>query len=108
MYRYDHYSGVACSTACEPRSGLSCQGMIRAILIARGQGPPYTMKQSVFISPTAARVLDAAQILIQNNGYNGFSYEDLSRMVGLRKPSLHHHFPKIGRASCRERVCQYV
>src|SRR3546814_19118112 len=49
---------------------------------------------SVFISPTAARVLDAAQILIQNNGYNGFSYEDLSRMVGLRKPSLHHHFPK--------------
>ncbi|AEC21965.1 putative transcriptional regulator protein [Pusillimonas sp. T7-7] len=52
------------------------------------------MKQSVFISPTAARVLDAAQILIQNNGYNGFSYEDLSRMVGLRKPSLHHHFPK--------------
>jgi TetR/AcrR family transcriptional repressor of nem operon len=52
------------------------------------------MKQSVFISPTAVRVLDAAQILIQNNGYNGFSYEDLSRMVGLRKPSLHHHFPK--------------
>ncbi|PLC50826.1 TetR family transcriptional regulator [Pollutimonas subterranea] len=52
------------------------------------------MKQSAFISPTALRVLDAAQILIQNNGYNGFSYEDLSKMVGLRKPSLHHHFPK--------------
>lgn len=52
------------------------------------------MKQSAAISPTAIRVVDAAQILIQNNGYNGFSYEDLSKMVGLRKPSLHHHFPK--------------
>lgn len=52
------------------------------------------MKQSAYVSPTAMRLLDAAQVLIQNNGYNGFSYEDLSKMVGLKKPSLHHHFPK--------------
>lgn len=40
------------------------------------------------------RLLDAAQALIQKKGYNGFSYDDVSRMVGLKKPSIHHYFPR--------------
>lgn len=43
---------------------------------------------------TAEKLLDTAQSLIQQRGYNGFSYEDLAQIVGIRKPSIHHHFPK--------------
>jgi Transcriptional regulator len=38
------------------------------------------------------RVLDAGQLLIQSRGYNGFSYDDLARMLGITKASIHHHF----------------
>ena len=44
------------------------------------------------MSATAERVVDAAEGLIQQHGYNGFSYEDIARQVGIRKPSVHHHF----------------
>lgn len=44
------------------------------------------------MSRTAERVLDAAEGLIQQHGYNGFSYEDIARQVGIKKPSIHHHF----------------
>lgn len=30
---------------------------------------------------------------MQHVGFNGFSYEDISQKVGIRKPSIHHHFP---------------
>jgi TetR/AcrR family transcriptional repressor of nem operon len=45
------------------------------------------------ISPAAGRVVDVAEALLQHTGYNGFSYEDVARRVGIRKPSIHHHFP---------------
>lgn len=38
-------------------------------------------------------ILDCAQALIQTRGYNGFSYADISSTVGIRKASIHHHFP---------------
>lgn len=38
-------------------------------------------------------ILDCAQALIQKRGYNGFSYADISSAVGIRKASIHHHFP---------------
>lgn len=38
-------------------------------------------------------ILDCAQTLIQKRGYNGFSYADISSAVGIRKASIHHHFP---------------
>jgi TetR/AcrR family transcriptional regulator, transcriptional repressor for nem operon len=45
------------------------------------------------ITEAAERVVDAAESLIQRNGYNGFSYDDVSRLIGIKKPSIHHHFP---------------
>lgn len=42
---------------------------------------------------TAEKILDAAQSLIVMGGYNGFSYADISEAVGIRKASIHHHFP---------------
>jgi len=38
-------------------------------------------------------ILDAAEHLIQTRGYNGFSYQDIADRVGIRKASIHFHFP---------------
>lgn len=51
------------------------------------------MKQFSDLTPSAERIVDAAEGLIQTLGYNGFSYEDVAKIVGIRKPSIHHHFP---------------
>jgi TetR/AcrR family transcriptional regulator, transcriptional repressor for nem operon len=39
------------------------------------------------------RILTSAQKLVQQRGFNGFSYADIAVEVGIRKASLHHHFP---------------
>jgi TetR/AcrR family transcriptional repressor of nem operon len=51
------------------------------------------MKHFSEISPTAERVVDAAEGLVQERGYTGFSYDDVAQLVGIKKPSIHHHFP---------------
>ncbi|TFW16732.1 TetR/AcrR family transcriptional regulator [Duganella callida] len=45
------------------------------------------------LSSTADEILACAQSLIVAGGYNGFSYADIAEVVGVRKPSIHHHFP---------------
>lgn len=47
---------------------------------------------NVMIS-TSEKILDVAQSLIVAGGYNGFSYADISDAIGIRKASIHHHFP---------------
>jgi len=42
---------------------------------------------------TADRLLDAAQDIIQRQGYNAMSFDDVAKMVGIKKPSIVHHFP---------------
>ena len=42
---------------------------------------------------TRQSILDSAEILILTRGYNGFSYKDIADVVGIRKASIHHHFP---------------
>lgn len=42
---------------------------------------------------TAERILASARQLVIAGGYNGFSYADIAQAVGIRKPSIHHHFP---------------
>ena len=44
------------------------------------------------LSPSAERIADVAQALVQEVGYNGFSFEHISQAVGMRKASIHHHF----------------
>ncbi|GGF89123.1 TetR family transcriptional regulator [Azorhizobium oxalatiphilum] len=44
-------------------------------------------------STTADDILDCARTLIVSGGYNGFSYADIAAVVGIRKASIHHHFP---------------
>jgi TetR/AcrR family transcriptional regulator, transcriptional repressor for nem operon len=42
---------------------------------------------------TAAQILDAAENLIQTRGYSAFSYADIAAVLGIRKASIHYHFP---------------
>jgi len=45
------------------------------------------------IGHTRAQILEIARGLLQTRGYSGFSYADISRELGIRKASIHHHFP---------------
>lgn len=40
------------------------------------------------------QILDSAEHLARSRGYDAFSYADLAEEVGIRKASIHHHFPK--------------
>jgi TetR/AcrR family transcriptional repressor of nem operon len=44
-------------------------------------------------STTSDDILACARSLIVTGGYNGFSYADIADVVGIRKASIHHHFP---------------
>jgi len=43
-------------------------------------------------SDTATRILDVAQRLVQQRGFNGFSYADVAQELGVTTASLHYHF----------------
>ena len=45
------------------------------------------------MSNTSEDILTCARALIVAGGYNGFSYADIADVVGIRKASIHHHFP---------------
>jgi TetR/AcrR family transcriptional repressor of nem operon len=42
---------------------------------------------------TAQRILDIAERLVQERGFNSFSYADIARELGITTASLHYHFP---------------
>ncbi|HBN8605839.1 TPA: TetR/AcrR family transcriptional regulator [Pseudomonas aeruginosa] len=44
-------------------------------------------------SSTRASLMQTAESLLCTRGYAGFSYADLAEAVGIRKASIHHHFP---------------
>ena len=46
------------------------------------------------MSDRKSEILDLATELIQTKGYSAFSYQDLSDRLGIRKASIHHHYPK--------------
>jgi len=45
------------------------------------------------VDNTKTRLLDAAQLLVQTRGHNGYSYRDLAEQVGIRTASIHYHYP---------------
>src|SRR4026207_442429 len=45
------------------------------------------------LSDTAGKLVGGAAHRILRVRYNGFSYADLSERFGIRKASIHHHFP---------------
>jgi TetR/AcrR family transcriptional repressor of nem operon len=49
---------------------------------------------------TADRILDVAEALVQNRGFNVTSYADISAAVGITTASLHYHFPTKADLGC--------
>jgi TetR/AcrR family transcriptional regulator, transcriptional repressor for nem operon len=45
------------------------------------------------MTDTRTQLIDDATSIVRRRGYAGFSYADLAEAVGIRKPSIHHHFP---------------
>src|ERR1700709_1701373 len=65
-----------------------------ALLSSEGQAT-----QDDCMRDTRGDLLFEAEVLIRSRGYSGFSYADLADAVGIRKASIHHHFPtKAARA----------
>ena len=52
---------------------------------------------------TKQQIVELSSGLLREHGFNGFSYLDLSRALGITKASIHHHYPKkedLGLALC--------
>ena len=45
---------------------------------------------------TRSALLDSAEALVKRRGFDGMSYADLGADVGIRKASIHYHFPSKG------------
>lgn len=43
---------------------------------------------------TRQALLDGAEALTRERGFDGFSYADLSKSAGITKAAVHHHFPR--------------
>ena len=42
---------------------------------------------------TKRKILDLAESLLQQRGYNAFSYHHLSSELGIKNAAIHYHFP---------------
>jgi len=52
---------------------------------------------------TRQQIVEYSADMLRANGFEGFSYLDISRHLGITKASVHHHFPKkvdLGLALC--------
>ena len=58
------------------------------------------MKHFSDATPTAEKVLDAAEALLQHCGYNGFSFDDVGELVGIKKSSIQHYFATKAELAC--------
>ena len=45
------------------------------------------------MTDTSSKILDIGQELIQTRGYSAMSFQDIAARVGIKKPSIIHHFP---------------
>jgi TetR/AcrR family transcriptional repressor of nem operon len=53
---------------------------------------------------TATSILDVAERLVQQRGFNGFSYADVAGELGVTKAGLHYHF--AGKAELGEALME--
>ncbi len=56
---------------------------------------------------TRETIIDTADQLIRSNGFNAFSFKDISNKIGIKTASIHYHFPTksdLGVAIIKEHV----
>jgi TetR/AcrR family transcriptional repressor of nem operon len=59
---------------------------------------------------TATRILDVAEELVQQRGFNGFSYADVAAELGITTATLHYHFAgkaELGRSLIRRYATRF-
>ncbi|MGB7293698.1 MAG: TetR/AcrR family transcriptional regulator [Thermodesulfobacteriota bacterium] len=56
----------------------------------------WGMEERFKSNEVVQEILDLAQNLLQERGYNSFSYRDLSKQVGIKTSSIHYYFPTKG------------
>ncbi len=44
-------------------------------------------------SAKAEEILDVAERMARTGGYNGFSFREIAKQVGIKSASVHYHFP---------------
>jgi len=52
-------------------------------------------------------IIDTADQLIRDKGYNAFSFKDISNCIGIKTASIHYHFPTksdLGVATIKEHI----
>lgn len=52
------------------------------------------------VSPTRRQILDLGEALLQNVGYNGFSYAHIATELGIKNAAVHYHFPSKEALGC--------
>lgn len=63
---------------------------------------------------TKTQILDTAEALLQDRGFNAFSYNHISQPLGVKNAAIHYHFPSKGDLGvalierCRARFQQYT
>lgn len=60
---------------------------------------------------TRDALLKSAEIHLRTRGYGAFSYADLSEEIGIRKASIHHHFPSkenLGEALIQQYIARFT
>ena len=63
------------------------------------------------MNSTKKELLDAASLLVQTRGYNGFSFHDLAAAVGITTASIHYHFPtkaKLGQELVKRYTAEFM
>ena len=48
------------------------------------------------MSDTKQKIMSMARAMVQDRGYNGLSFRDLAKDVGIKSASIHHYFPSKG------------
>jgi len=59
---------------------------------------------------TRVALLKVAENQMRSRGYSAFSYADLAAKIGIRKASIHHHFPtkeRLGQALIKHSISRF-
>jgi len=45
------------------------------------------------MTTTSEQIIETAKVLVQKKGFNAFSFNDISSLIGIKTASIHYHFP---------------
>jgi TetR/AcrR family transcriptional repressor of nem operon len=70
------------------RQALKTYLLVSIVVAVSSEHTPVAEK-----ADTREKILDHAETLFQERGFNGFSYADVSAPLGVKNAAIHYHFP---------------